>query len=393
MSMQASQNKGWRFETNERKYLDEVLSSGFGAGESGTFNERLERVFADMHHQKYAITANSGTSTLHMGLYAGNIKAGDEVLIPTIGPAMTGYSVWQSGATPVYVDAHADTFLMDMEDARKKITDKTRAIMPVHIYGLMCDMTSVMALAREFNLHVVEDCAQCMFAHDEKGRRAGTIGNVGSWSFENSKHLSTGDGGIVATDDEEMATKMRQFGGVGFKNIKAGSGKVRIDRNLFQNPNWERHNIMAYNYRLPELCAAVGLAQLEKAEWLCNLRILMGEAYSLAIGKSEMLVPQFVPKGFKHSYYTFGALFNPNLGVSWEEFRLKYMEFGGDGIFAAWQSVNKEPAFNGVGWGEVPIAEKIQRNLMQFTTNQRDEQERSKQAGILQQTLEFFKKH
>ena len=155
MSNLISQNKGWRFETNERKYLDEVLSSGFGAGESGTFNERLERMFADMHNQRYAITANSGTSTLHMGLYAGGIKAGDEVLIPTIGPAMTGYSVWQSGATPVYVDARVDTFLMDMNDARKKITKKTKAIMPVHIYGLMCDMTAVLALAEEFNLHIV----------------------------------------------------------------------------------------------------------------------------------------------------------------------------------------------------------------------------------------------
>lgn len=393
MSTQASPNKGWRFETNERKYLDEVLRSGFGAGESGTFNERLERMFAEKHNQKYAITANSGTSTLHMGLYAGDIKAGDEVLIPTIGPAMTGYSVWQAGATPVYVDVCPDTFLMDAEDAARKITDKTRAMMPVHIYGLMCDMTALMEVANKHNLHVVEDCAQVMFAHDDKNRIAGTVGHVGSWSFENSKHLSTGDGGIVTTDNEEMATRMRQFGGVGFKNIKASSGKVRIDRNLFQNPNWERHNIMAYNYRLPELCAAVGLAQLEKADWLCELRVLMGDAYTKAIGSNPLLTPQFVPPGYKHSYYTFGALFNPELGVKWEEFRLKYMEFGGDGIFAAWQTVNNEPAFKGVGWGEVPVAEKLQRNLMQFTTNQANESERSMQAEILFKTLEFFRTH
>jgi len=393
MSIQATQNKGWRFETMERYYLDEVLKSGFGASESGTFNERLEKLFAELHDRKYAVAANSGTSTLHMALIAGGVKPGDEVLIPALGPAMTGYSVWQSGATPVYVDIKPDTFLMNIDDARKKITRKTKAIIPVHLYGLMCDMTAVTELARLYSLHIVEDCAQCIFAHDEKGRLAGTIGHVGSWSFENSKHLSTGDGGIVATNDENLATRMRQFGGVGFKNIKAQSGKVRIDRNLFQDPDWERHNIMAYNYRMPELCAAVGLAQLEKAEWLCKLRILMGESYLRVIGENEMLKPQYIPTGFKNSYYTFAALFNPDLGVSWKEFRAKYMEFGGDGIFAAWQCVNREPAFRGIGWGVSPVAEKLQRNLMQFTTNQHDEAERHKQAETLMKTLDFFKRH
>ena len=118
-----------------------------------------------------------------------------------------------------------------------------------------------------------KDCAQCFLATDNHNRLAGTIGDVGSWSFENSKHLSSGDGGIVTTNNKVFAKRMRQFGGVGFKNITADSGKVRISRDKFQDPNWERHNVMAYNYRMPELCAAVALAQTENIDEFCEKRI------------------------------------------------------------------------------------------------------------------------
>jgi perosamine synthetase len=243
----------------------------------------------------------------------------------------------------------------------------------------------------------VEDCAQCFWATDDKGRIAGTVGHVGSWSFENSKHLSTGDGGIVATDDEQLAVKMRQFGGAGFKNLTAKSGKVRISRDRFQDPNWERHNILAYNYRLPELCAAVALAQLEKADKYVSLRQKMAYIYNKIIieSGSDLLIPQHVPQGYTHSYYTFSTLFNgEKYGIKWQEFRKKYMEFGGDGIYAAWQTVNNEPAFknNNLGRGDVPVAEKLQKILMQFTTNQKNEAEMHTQAAALKKTLAFFDK-
>lgn len=386
-------DKGWRFSGNELKYLEEVLQSGFTAGASGSMNERLEIEFAKKHNQKFAITANSGTSTLHMALHAFGVGVGDEVIIPALTVAMCGYAVWQSGATPVYADVLPDTFLMDPMDVERKITPKTKAIMPVHIYGLMCDMEAIMKIADKHGLFVVEDCAQCFLAHDHEGRLAGTVGHVGSWSFENSKHLSTGDGGIVTTNDEEFAKKMRQFGGVGFKNITAGSGKVRISREKFQDPLWERHNTMAYNYRLPEVCAAVGLAQLERLEEFVDLRIKMGEAYISAIGRSELLIPQKIPEGYKHSYYTFGALFEGSIhGIAWQDFRKKYVKFGGDGIYAAWQTVNNEPCFRDskIGWGEVPVAEKLQRWLMQFTANQANEAERNTQMEALHKTLKWF---
>lgn len=386
-------DKGWRFRGNELKYLEEVLGSGFTAGASGSMNQRLEEEFAKMHGQKFAVSANSGTSTLHMALAAFGVETGDEVIIPALTVASCGYAVWHSGATPVYADVLPDTFLMDPADVEKKITKKTKAIMPVHIYGLMCDMEAIMKIADKHGLYVVEDCAQSYLAHDHQGRIAGTVGHVGSWSFENSKHISTGDGGIVTTNDETLATRMRQFGGCGFKNITANSGKVRVSRDHFQDPLWERHNILAYNYRLPEICAAIGLAQLEHIDDFINLRVLMGQGYISAIGNNELFTIQKVLPGYKHTYYTFGALFNgDSAGIPWQAFRKKYMEYGGDGIYAAWQTVNNEPCFRNpkMGWGEVPVAEKLQRKMMQFTTNQANQQERNIQTEAMIKTLRFF---
>lgn len=389
-------NKGWRFSGNELQYVKETLESGFSAGDCGSFNDRLEQAFSQAHGVPYAITSNSGTSTLHMALHSFGVTVGDEVLIPALAPAMCGYAVWHAQATPVYVDVLADTFLMDPEDIERKITKKTKAIMPVHLYGLMCDMEGVSRLAQKYNLYVLEDCAQCFFAKDDKNRWSGTVGDVGSWSFENSKHLSTGDGGIVATNSADLALKMRQFGGVGFKNLTEKTGKTRISRDKFQDPNWERHTVLAYNYRLPELCAAVGLAQMERYDALIEKRVLMAKGYLKAIHESQtdLLVPQVVPAGYHHVYYTFAARFNGEKdGVSWFDFRKKYMSYGGDGIYAAWKTINNEPCFRRpkLGWGEVPVSERLQASLMQFTTNQSDEEERKTQANALSKTLAYFK--
>lgn len=387
-------DKGWRFTGNERQYIDEVLKSGFGASETGTMNERLERIFAKTHGKKYAITANSGTSTLHMALNALGVKRDDEVIIPSLTVAMCGFAIWQCGAIPVYADVLEDTFLMDPDDVRKKISDKTKVIMPVHMYGNMSDMSRIMKVAENNDLYVVEDCAECFLGKDDLGRKSGTIGHVGSWSFESSKHVTTNEGGIIVTDDEEIATRMRQFGGVGFKNITASSGKVRISRDKFQDPKWERHNILAYNYRMSELCAAIGLAQCERIEDFVNLRIKMAQAYLAVIKDSSFFVPQKSQKDYKNTYWAFATRFlGKEYGVSWYEFRKKHIENGGDGIYAAHQLVYNELCFknNNFRRGRTPIAEKLQLELMLFTTNQKDEDERQIQTKALEKTLNYFK--
>lgn len=387
-------NKGWRFTGNERKYLDEVLASGFGANETGTMNERLERQFAELHGKKYTITANSGTSTLHMALNAFNVRPGDEVILPALSVGMCGFAVWQCGATPVFADVLQDTFLIDPDDVKQKITNKTKAIVPVHMYGNMCNMSKILQIAKEHGLYVVEDSAQCFLANDNQGRKSGTVGDVGSWSFESTKHMTSNEGGIVATDSEELAINMRQFGGVGFKNITASSGKVRISRDKFQDPNWERYSMMAYNYRLSELGAAVALAQCERLEEFVNLRIQMATEYLQVLKDSPLFIPQHVQNGYKCTYWTFAVRFLGNkYGIGWQEFRKKYIEFGGDGIYAGNLLLYNEPAFrnNNVGYGKAPIAERLQQELMLFTTNQKDFEERSAQITALKKSLEFFK--
>ena len=267
--------------------------------------------------------------------------------------------------------------------------------MPVHMYGNMCNMSKIMEIAKESELFVVEDCAESLFASDDKGRKAGTVGHVGSWSFENSKHLSTGDGGIVLTDDENLATFMRRFGGVGYKNISGGSGKVRASRDKFQDPKYERHSMLAFNYRMPELCAAVGLAQCERVDELVNLRIQMGQSYLSALKDSDLFVPQKTQQGYQNTYWTFAARFvgEKRYNISWYEFRKKYMENGGDGIYSAHQTVNNEPCFKNskIGWGEIPRAEQLQKELMLYTTNQKNKEEREIQLSAFEKTLEFFK--
>ena len=386
-------NPAWRFNGNERKYIEEVLSTGFRAGSDGAFTMRLEQFFSKVYKVKYGISFNSGTTTLHSILLAMGCTEGDEILTPALTPAMCGLAPHYTGATPVYVDSLADTFLMDPEDIKRKITSKTKVIFVTHMYGAVCDMRSIMAIAKKHNLMVLEDCAQCHMGRTDDGLLAGTIGDAGSWSFENSKQLTCGDGGIVTTDNEELAGKIRRLGGLGFKTLTATSGKVRTDRDLLQNPSWERFESVGYNYRMGQLAAAVALAQMEQNDYFIGLRRDSGFAYTKAILNSDLLTAQHVNKGYTNTYYTFSAKFNGDqYNITWEDFRKKFMEFGGDGIYAASQLIQKEPAFynNNIGYGETPVAEGLQKRLMNFTTNQANSYEREVQVDAMQKTLKYF---
>jgi perosamine synthetase len=385
--------KGLRFDGNEMKYIQEVLDSGFRAGADGAMTERVEALFAEKFNLPFAVAFNSGTSTLHAALAAFVIGPGDEVIIPNLSPIMCGIAPVFCGATPVYADVGWDDFLMDPNDVRAKITEDTKAIMPVHLYGQVCDMDAIMALAEEFDLRILEDCAQCYLGLDAKGRVAGTIGDAGSWSYEASKHLVAGEGGMIACKDETLAEDIRKFGGVGFANLTAKSGKVRIDRDKFQNPDWQRHDRVGFNYRMSELTAAVALAQTERIRELVDLRIEAGNGYRDLLANSELLKSQHLPAGAVNSCFTFAARFDGlDQDISWDEFRLAFIANGGDGIYAAWQLIGDEPALadDGIGWGETPVAKKLQRRIMQFTSNQRDAAEREVQHDALLKTLRQF---
>lgn len=383
----------WRFKGNESKYVAEVLSNGFRAGADGSFNQRLEKLWAEIHNATYAITFNSCTSALHASLLAMGCGPGDEVLTPALTPLMCGLTPYYTSATPVYVDSDPHTFLMDPADIQKKITPKTKVIYVVHMYGGVCNMKAILKIAQENNLMVLEDCAQCVSGHDDSGNLTGTTGTISCWSFENSKQLTCGDGGIAICLDEEVAIKTRKTGGLGFKTLTADRGGVRINRSVFQDPEWERFDEIGFNFRLSELGAAVALAQVEKMEMYVGLRRKMGEMYRAVLTKSNLLKPQKQPKGYYYTYYTFSAKFcGGDDAISWYDLRKKHMEYGGDGIFAAAKLLHQEPVFRDrkIGYGETPVAVDLQKKLMNFTTNQANINEMEIQIDALTKALRYY---
>ncbi len=407
----------WRFKGNELAYIKEVLNSGFGSSSVGNMVQRLEASFAKRFGMKYAVTSTSGTTTLHLALAAFGVGPGDEVLLPVSTVISCPNAILYTGARPIFVDIDPDTFLIDPKDIERKITKKTKAIMVVHLCGLMCDMDKVMNIAKKHKLFVLEDCAQCYLGKNNKGRIAGTIGDVGSFSFENSKHLSTGDGGILITNNEKLAKRMRQFSGQGYKSIGAINGQVLLGKDTFQDPKYLRHETFGWNYRLPELAAAVGLAQLERIDELVSKRILMGTMFLNALReiKCDWVIPQKLPKGYINSYWTFAVRYEgeKKYGISWYDFRKKFIEFGGDGFYAGWPALYKEgslqllnktgkffpdeikvqgPSFKGFlkNNSYCPNLEKVHPKLMHFTTNQGTQKEMAIQAHALKNTIEYF---
>ncbi len=374
---------------NELKYLKGVLKSGGKSTTSGSWNRRLEGMFAQKFRVKYAIAHNSGTSALHSCLAAAGVAPGDEVISPALTVIMNTFATLYQGAIPVYADIDPKTFNIDPEDIKRKITSRTKAIFTVSLYGLPPDMDPIMAIAKKHNLIVIEDNAECYLGY-YKGRLAGTIGHMSIFSMENSKHISTGEGGIVITNDEKLAERVRKFAGIGYRNLRAAEGRVRLNEETFQDPQYKRHDTLGWNYRMPEMCAAVAVAQLERLDEIVKMRQQVAKYYEEAIADCNWLVPQKVPEGYIHSYWTYALRYEGEKapGVSWKEFYRTYKEMGGDGFYAAWASPYLEPVIaNGDFYqkgspytgpkfkykkGLCPVAESIQPKLMQFKTNYRD---------------------
>lgn len=404
-------DKSWRFGDEELVYVKEVLDSGLGASTYGTMNKRLEEAFAARFGARYAITHNSGTSTLHSCLAAAGVGPGDEVISPALTVISDAAVTIHQNAVPVFADIDPDTFNMDPADVERKITPRTKAIMPVHLYGLPCDMDPIMRLAEKHNLIVIEDAAQC-FLGEYKGRLAGTIGHMASFSFENTKHMSTGDGGIVITNDERLAEAVRKFSCLGFSMITADNGQTRTKAFAFQDPNYKRHDTLGWQYRMPEVAAAVGLAQVARLDQYVAKRQQIWSLYADAVKDCAYIKPQKTPPGYVNACWTFAAKYEGEaaIGISWYDFAEKYRELSGEGIYAAWSVVYLEPVIaqrkfygrgcpsscplykNEVDWqkGCCPTAEAVQPKLMQFKGNVGDMDEARRHADALRKTIEFF---
>lgn len=249
---------------NEKEYVRQCLAGGWISG-SGKFVDAFEERFAQFCGVSHAVAVANGTAALHVALLALGVGAGDEVLVPDLTYIASANAVTYCGARPVFVDVDPTTWTLNPQDAARKISPATKAIMPVHLYGHPADMDPILALARARKLSVVEDAAEAHGA-DYKGRRIGALGDAATFSFYGNKIITTGEGGMVTTNDRNLAERVR---------LLKGQGMDTKRRYWFP--------VVGYNYRLTNVQAAVGLAQLERIDWFIERRREVAGWYEAAL--------------------------------------------------------------------------------------------------------------
>lgn len=383
----------------EKKYVLEALENEFATSLNSVFCNRVEKAFAEKFNSKYAISHCNGTATMHTALVALGVKPGDEVIVPPLTMSSTSLAVLHNGSIPVFADVDRNTFNIDSASIESKITSKTKAIITVSLYGLSPDYDRILDICNRKNLYLIEDNAEC-FLGTYKGKYVGEFGHFSSFSFQASKHITCGEGGMLIANDDAFADKARRFSSLGYAGVSGKQGK--ITRNDIQDPNYSRHVMLGFNYRMSEVQAAVVLGQLERLEELVDVRIRVAKLFKEAIEGSSLVTPQAEPAGYKNSYWAFSMVLNTDDQKHWYEFKKKFQANGGDGYYAAWKLTYQEPLFQneiqsmpGV-WqkynpGLCPNAEYLQARMIQLKTNYWNFDEAKKQAEILSKTLTEFK--
>lgn len=294
---------------NEKKYVEDCMDTTW-ISSNGKYIAQFEEAFAKRLGAKHAIACSNGTVTLHAALLALGIKEGDEVIVPSFTYIATANAVKYCGATPVFADCLPDTWNIDPADIERKITARTKCIIPVHLYGNPCDMDSIMAIAKKHGLSVIEDAAECHGA-EYNGKCAGTIGDIGTFSFFGNKIITTGEGGMIVTDNDELAGKMRMLKGQGMDPSR---------RYWFIE--------VGYNYRMTNIEAAIGLAQLENIDEHIRLRKRVAEWYTEELADTDSVVLQKVTDKADSVWWMFSCLLGKNVKTGRDELMEKLREDG-----------------------------------------------------------------
>lgn len=299
---------GKRFGKEELKQLEEALEQNTLFYWQGKKVKEFTNKFAGMYGVKHCVATTSGTASIHVALGAVGVTAGDEVITTAITDMGTIIGMLYQNAIPIFADMMPHTYSPDPKSIEEKITDKTKAIVVVHLAGNPADMDPVMEIARKHNIKVIEDCAQSYMCH-YKGKLAGTIGDIGCFSLNNFKHISTGDGGMVIMNDGEMYNRALRF------------ADKNYDR-LTTDPAAQRDiEYLAPNYRMTELQGAVAIAQLDKLEWICSQRNRYGDGLTEGIKDLPGIYPPEIMDGCKSSYWFYMLRINEKeAGVSRDEF-------------------------------------------------------------------------
>jgi dTDP-4-amino-4,6-dideoxygalactose transaminase len=293
------------FGKEEEQALLRALHSGKWGRLDGDEVAQFERRFADFHKAKHAVAVVNGTVSLRVALLAAGIQAGDEVIVPPYTFLATATAVVEANATPVFVDIELDTFNLDLKLVEAAITPRTRAIIPVHFAGLPVALDDLLALAARYRLTVIEDAAHAHGA-EYKGRRVGALGHLGSFSFQSTKNLTSGEGGIILTNDDALADRCRSIHNCG--RIPGGA--------------WYEHHLISGNYRLGEFQGAILNAQLDRLDAQANTREQNAQYLAGRLAQIPGITPQRRgPDCTRHGNHLFAFRLDPQvLGVSRQTF-------------------------------------------------------------------------
>ena len=273
---------------NVKKYVNECLDNSW-ISSRGLFVTQFENGFATKICVEHAASVSNGTVALHLALMALGIGPDDEVIVPTLTYIASVNAVNYCNATPVFVDSLRDTWQIDPEDIRRHITPRTRAIMPVHLYGQACDMDAIMAIAKEHRLFVIEDCAEA-FGTLYKGRHVGTFGDISTFSFFGNKTITTGEGGMVVSSNKTLIERARHLKGQGLATHRE---------------YW--HDVVGYNYRMTNIQAAIGLAQLERGDEFVSRKREIAALYVELLKETPVEIHREAPNTY-HSYWMISIL-------------------------------------------------------------------------------------
>lgn len=330
---------------NEKKYLIDCIETGWISSE-GPYIKQFEEQFAARVERQYGIAVSNGSVALDAAIAALGIGQGDEVILPTFTIISCAAAIVRAGAIPVVVDCDPDTWNIDVNQIEEKITPRTKAIMIVHIYGLPVDMNPILALADKYGLRIIEDAAE-MHGQTYRGQPCGSFGAISTFSFYPNKHITTGEGGMIVTDDPVLAERCRSL------------------RNLcFQPQKRFVHEELGWNFRMTNLQAALGVAQLERLDEFVDRKRQMGQRYSqLLANLPDLQLPLATTEYADNIYWVYGLVLKD--GVDWDAtevmLRLAQQNIGTRPFF--W-CMHEQPVFQKMGlFTDVscPVAEKIAR--------------------------------
>lgn len=330
---------------NEEKYLVECIRTGWISSE-GPFIRRFEEQLAARVGRKYGVAVSNGSVALDAAVVALGIGQGDEVIMPTFTIISCAAAIVRAGAVPVVVDCDPDTWNMAVTQIEARITFRTKAIMAVHIFGLPVNMKPLLALAQKHGLKVIEDAAE-MHGQTYKGKPCGSFGDISTFSFYPNKHITTGEGGMIMTDDPALAEKCRSL------------------RNLCFKPEQRFvHDELGWNFRMTNLQAALGVAQLERLDEFVGIKRRMGARYTeLLLGVPGIQLPLAHTDYADNIYWVYGMVLDDSVPFDAKEAMLRLHKLG-VGTRPFFWPMHEQPVFHKMGMfvGEsYPVAERIAR--------------------------------